>query len=75
MSDGKVFNATSTPPLNMGNLATGFDADGLRFIVPAATLAAAVSGDSMLFKPFSTAASEIEALVHNPGRIGRSQCA
>ena len=66
MSDGKVFNATSTPPLNMGNLATGFDADGLRFIVPAATLAAAVSGNSMLFKPFSTAASEIEALVHNP---------
>ncbi len=69
MSDGKVFNATSTPPLNMGNLATGFDADGLRFIVPAATLAAAVSGNSMLFKPFSTAASEIEALVHNPDEL------
>ena len=69
MSDGKVFNATSTPPLNMRNLATGFDADGLRFIVPAATLAAAVSGNSMLFKPFSTAASEIEALVHNPDEL------
>ena len=69
LSDGKVFNATSTPPLNMGNLATGFDADGLRFIVPAATLAAAVSGNSMLFKPFSTAASEIEALVHNPDEL------
>ena len=69
MSDVKVFNATSTPPLNMGNLATGFDADGLRFIVPAATLAAAVSGNSMLFKPFSTAASEIEALVHNPDEL------
>ena len=69
MSDGKVFNATSTPALNMGNLATGFDADGLRFIVPAATLAAAVSGNSMLFKPFSTAASEIEALVHNPDEL------
>ena len=69
MSDGKVFNATSTPPLNMGNLATGFDADGLRFIVPAATLAAAVSGNSMLFKPISTAASEIEALVHNPDEL------
>ena len=69
MSDGKVFNATSTPPLNMGNLATGFDADGLRFIVPAATLAAAVSGNSMLLKPFSTAASEIEALVHNPDEL------
>ena len=69
MSDGKVFNATCTPPLNMGNLATGFDADGLRFIVPAATLAAAVSGNSMLFKPFSTAASEIEALVHNPDEL------
>ena len=69
MSDGKVFNATSTPPLNMGNLATGFDADGLRFIVPAATLAAAVSGNSMLYKPFSTAASEIEALVHNPDEL------
>ena len=69
MSDGKVFNGSSTPPLNMGNLATGFDADGLRFIVPAATLAAAVSGNSMLFKPFSTAASEIEALVHNPDEL------
>lgn len=69
MSDGKVFNATSTPALNMGNLATGFDADGLRFTVPAATLAAAVSGNSMLFKPFSTAASEIEALVHNPDEL------
>ena len=67
MSDGKVFNATSTPPLNMGNLATGFDADGLRFTVPNAT--AAVAGNSMLFKPFSTAASEIEALVHNPDEL------
>ena len=67
MSDGKVFNATSTPPLNMGNLATGFEADGLRFIVPNAT--AAVAGNSMLFKPFSTAASEIEALVHNPDEL------
>ena len=69
MSDGKVFNATSTPPLNMGNLATGFDADGLRFTVPNATTAAAVAGNSMLFKPFSTAASEIEALVHNPDEL------
>ena len=69
MSDGKVFNATSTPALNMGNLATGFDADGLRFTEPAATLAAAASGNSMLFKPFSTAASEIEALVHNPDEL------
>ena len=67
MSDGKVFNATSTPPLNMGNLATGFDADGLLFTVPNAT--AAVAGNSMLFKPFSTAASEIEALVHNPDEL------
>ena len=67
MSDGKVFNATSTPALNMGNLATGFDADGLLFTVPNAT--AAVAGNSMLFKPFSTAASEIEALVHNPDEL------
>ena len=69
MSDGKVFNATSTPPLTMAALNAGFEADGLRFIVPAATLAAAVSGNSMLFKPFSTAASEIEALVHNPDEL------
>ena len=69
MSDGKVFNGSSTPPLTMAALNAGFDADGLRFIVPAATLAAAVSGNSMLFKPFSTAASEIEALVHNPDEL------
>ena len=67
MSDGKVFNATSTPALNMANLATGFKADGLLFTVPNAT--AAVAGNSMLFKPFSTAASEIEALVHNPDEL------
>ena len=60
MSDGKVFNATSTSPLT-------FEADGLSFIVPNAT--AAVAGNSMLFKPFSTAASEIEALVHNPDEL------
>ena len=70
MSDGKVFNATSTPPLTtMADLNAGFDADGLRFTVPNATTAAAVAGDSMLFKPFSTAASEIEALVHNPDEL------
>ena len=62
MSDGKVFNATSTSPLT-------FYADGLRFTVPNATTAAAVAGNSMLFKPFSTAASEIEALVHNPDEL------
>ena len=67
MSDGKVFNATSTPPLTMAALNAGFDADGLRFTVPNAT--AAVAGNSMLFKPFSTAASEIEALVHNPDEL------
>ena len=67
MSDGKVFNATSTPALNMANLGTGFKADGLLFTVPNAT--AAVAGNSMLFKPFSTAASEIEALVHNPDEL------
>ena len=67
MSDGKVFNATSTPALNMANLVTGFKADGLLFTVPNAT--AAVAGNSMLFKPFSTAASEIEALVHNPDEL------
>ena len=69
MSDGKVFNATSTPPLTMGSLNAGFEADGLRFTVPNATTAAAVAGNSMLFKPFSTAASEIEALVHNPDEL------
>ena len=69
MSDGKVFNATSTPPLTMAALNAGFDADGLRFTVPNATTAAAVAGNSMLFKPFSTAASEIEALVHNPDEV------
>ena len=70
MSDGKVFNATSTPPLTtMADLNAGFEADGLRFTVPNATTAAAVAGNSMLFKPFSTAASEIEALVHNPDEL------
>ena len=69
MSDGKVFNASSTPPLTMAALNAGFDADGLRFTVPNATTAAAVAGNSMLFKPFSTAASEIEALVHNPDEL------
>ena len=69
MSDGKVFNATSTPPLTMAALNAGFEADGLRFTVPNATTAAAVAGNSMLFKPFSTAASEIEALVHNPDEL------
>ena len=69
MSDGKVFNATSTPPLTMAALNSGFEADGLRFTVPNATTAAAVAGNSMLFKPFSTAASEIEALVHNPDEL------
>src|SRR5574344_1057862 len=54
MSDGKVFNATSTPPLTMAALNAGFDADGLRFTVPNATTAAAVAGKSMLLKPFST---------------------
>ena len=67
MSDGKVFNGSSTPPLTMAALNAGFDADGLRFTVPNAT--AAVAGNSMLFKPFSTAASEIEALVHNPDEL------
>ena len=70
MSDGKVFNATSTPPLTtMADLNAGFEADGLRFTVPKATTDAAVAGNSMLFKPFSTAASEIEALVHNPDEL------
>ena len=63
MSDGKVFNATSTSPLT-------FYADGLLFTVPDVT--AAVAGNSMLFKPFSTAASEIEALVHNPDELAVS---
>ena len=69
MSDGKVFNGSSTPPLTMAALNAGFDADGLRFTVPNAATAAAVAGNSMLFKPFSTAASEIEALVHNPDEL------
>lgn len=70
MSDGKVFNATSTPPLTtMADLNAGFEADGLRFTVPNATTAAAVAGNSMLFKPFSTAASDIQALVHNPDEL------
>ena len=69
MSDGKVFNGSSTPPLTMAALNAGFYADGLRFTVPNATTAAAVAGNSMLFKPFSTAASEIEALVHNPDEL------
>ena len=65
LTDGKVF-----PPLDAASLAAGdVVADGLQFQVPAATIAAAQNGDSMLFKPFSTAASEIEALVHNPDEL------
>lgn len=66
MSDGKVFNATSTPSLTMVDLNDGFEADGLRFTVPKATTDVAVAGNSMLFKPLSTVASDIQALVHNP---------
>jgi len=69
LTDGKVFDGSSTPPLNAASLAAGYVADGLQFQVPAATVAAAQNGDSMLFKPLGTAASEIEALVHNPDEL------
>ena len=69
LTDGKVFDGTSTPPLDAASLAAGYAADGLQFQVPAATIAAAQNGDSMLFKPFGTAASAIEALVHNPDEL------
>ena len=69
LTDGKVFDGTSTPPLDAASLAAGYVADGLQFQVPATTIAAAQNGNSMLFKPFSTAASEIEALVHNPDEL------
>lgn len=69
LTDGKVFDGSSTPPLDAASLAAGYVADGLQFQVPAATIAAAQNGDSMLFKPMSTAASAIEALVHNPDEL------
>ncbi len=69
LTDGKVFDGTSTPPLDAASLAAGYVADGLQFQVPATTIAAAQNGDSMLFKPLSTAASAIEALVHNPDEL------
>ena len=52
MSDGKVFNGSSTPPLTMY-------ANGLPFTVPNATTAAALAFSTMLFKPFRTPAMEM----------------
>ncbi len=35
LSDGKVYDGSSTPPLTAAALAAGYEADGLRFTVPA----------------------------------------
>lgn len=69
LSDGKTFDANSTPPLDAASLAAGYTVDGLQFQVSAGTIAAAQSGQSILFQPYGTVASEIEALVHNPDEL------
>lgn len=46
--------------------------DGLRFSVPAATLAAARRTDSVLFSPFGNTAKAFEALTHNPDELAAS---
>ncbi len=75
MSDGKVFNASSTPPLNSGNLAAGFDADGLRFTVPAATIGGSGQWQQHVVQAFEHGGQRDRGPGAQPGRGGRSQCA
>lgn len=72
MSDGKTFNASSNPPLDAAALAAGYEADGLEFTVDSAVIAAAQDGQSILFQPFNRAASEVQALLHNPDELAVS---
>lgn len=60
-----------TSLLNPDPVTGGIDVvhDGLRFQVPAAVVGAAANNQSILFQPFSSAASEIQALVHNPDEL------
>lgn len=69
MSDGKTFNASSTPPLTAATLDAGYPADGLVFTVPATISAASQNGQSVLFQPFDRAASEVQSLLHNPDEL------
>lgn len=69
MSDGKTFNASSTPPLTAATLDAGYQADGLVFTVPAPISAASQNGQSVLFQPFDRAASEVQAQLHNPDEL------
>lgn len=72
LSDGKTFNASSNPPLDAAALAAGYEADGLTFTVPASISGAAQDGQSILFQPFNRAASEVQALLHNPDELAVS---
>ena len=72
MSDGKTFNASSTPPLTAATLDAGYPADGLVFTVPATISAASQNGQSVLFQPFDRAASEVQSLLHNPDELAVS---
>ena len=72
LSDGKTFNASSTPPLTAAALDAGYEADGLTFTVPASISGAAQDGQSILFQPFNRAASEVQALLHNPDELAVS---
>ena len=69
LSDGKTFNASSTPPLTAADLEAGYQADGLLFTVPADISDAAQEGQSILFQPFNRAASEVQAKMHNPDEL------
>ena len=72
LSDGKTFNGSSNPPLDAAALAAGYEADGLVFTVDNAVIAAAQDGQSILFQPFNRAASEVQALLHNPDELAVS---
>lgn len=63
-SDGKSIPLTIAPD---GSISA--TADGIQFAVPAAVVASATKGQSILFQPFSVAADEIQPLVHNAGDL------
>ena len=66
-SDGKSIPLTIAPD---GSISA--TADGIQFAVPAAVVASATKGQSILFQPFSVAADEIQPLVHNAGDLAVS---
>ena len=68
LSDGLQRSLTD-PDLGYDNTTGSFSADGLRFDM-GTTVGA--SGQSVLFQPFNRAASEIQALIHNPNDLAVS---